>query len=75
MTQSGRPESSYFSMFWMPDRVRHDEFGLITISSNFIFKNFDLSKAPNYQSVKVIFTGSAFRVQRYKVAKALNGES
>lgn len=31
-----RPESGDFSMFWIPDRVRHDEFGLSTISSLFI---------------------------------------
>jgi hypothetical protein len=24
---TGRPESSDFSMFWMPDQVRHDELG------------------------------------------------
>jgi hypothetical protein len=25
-----KPESSDFNMFWMPDQVRHDEFGLFT---------------------------------------------
>jgi hypothetical protein len=28
-----KPESSNFNMFWMPDQVRHDEFGLFTESS------------------------------------------
>jgi hypothetical protein len=30
----GRSPSSIFIMFWMPDQVRHDEFGLFTILSN-----------------------------------------
>jgi hypothetical protein len=24
-TQSGKPESSQFNIFWMPDQVRHDD--------------------------------------------------
>ena len=28
-----KPESSDFSVFWTPDQVRHNEFGLFTISS------------------------------------------
>jgi hypothetical protein len=37
------PESSVFFKdlrFWMPDQVRHDEFGLFTISSMFGILNF-----------------------------------
>jgi len=36
-----KPESSNFSMFWMPDQVRHDEFGLFTESSSLDSSNLD----------------------------------
>jgi hypothetical protein len=35
-----RPESSDFSMFWMPDQVRHDEFGIFTDHENLEIKSF-----------------------------------
>ena len=33
-----KPESSFFSMFWMPDQVRHDELGLFMKSSTLTHK-------------------------------------
>ena len=39
-----KPESSDFSMFWMPDQVRHDELGLFTKSSTFDFASSAFSK-------------------------------
>ena len=35
-----RPESNDFSMFWMPDQVRHDELGLFTRPSTLTDKKY-----------------------------------
>jgi hypothetical protein len=47
-----KPESSDFSMFWMPDQVRHDELGLPTKSFLLIHRCYRVTTS-NYMIFKI----------------------
>jgi hypothetical protein len=46
---TAKPESSDFSMFWMPDQVRHDECGLFTRPSELAFRKIWEGKDHDYR--------------------------